>query len=92
VQLDALCLWIKICEGPIISFVAMAGENSVGESITEPNEEQTVQIQKLEAALTSERKRCADKDKQLQMMEALLGRLQTRLEQAEENLKASDDS
>lgn len=46
-----------------------------------------MQIQKLEAALTSERKRCADKDKQLQMMEALLGRLQTRLEQAEENLK-----
>ena len=66
----------------------MAGENSIGESITEPNEEKTVQILKLEAALSSERKRCADKDKQLQMMEALLGRLQTRLEQAEENLKA----
>lgn len=65
----------------------MAGENSIGESITEPNEEKTVQILKLEAALSSERKRCADKDKQLQMMEALLGRLQTRLEQAEENLK-----
>ena len=88
VQLGALYLWIKTCEGPIVSFFAMAGENSVGESITEPNEEQTVQIQKLEAALSSERKRCADKDKQLQMMEALLGRLQSRLEQAEENLKA----
>ena len=45
------------------------------------------QIQKLESALASEQKRCADKDKQLQMMEALLGRLQSRLELLEDNLK-----
>ena len=67
----------------LIQLLAMAGENS-GDHVTEP---ETVQIQKLEAALASERKRCADKDKQLQMMEALLGRLQSRLEVLEDNLK-----